>query len=99
MVNTGVELAAGEEVTIFASRWIKYGKEEYALAVPFGRVKSGCRLRMSPFSGPRFIDTGKGYDTGNGVCKWAASESGTLRLCVADTGADNTDAFQARVYK
>ncbi|WP_227666651.1 LecA/PA-IL family lectin, partial [Klebsiella variicola] len=38
-INTGLQLNAGDEITIMASGWIKYGKEEFALAVPDGRVK------------------------------------------------------------
>ena len=101
-ISTGLELKVGDEVTIFAHGWIKYGKEEYALAVPFGRVKEGLLTRDNKVLKARFGTSGKGYDIGEGVYKWAAPEDGVLHLYIADTDvgySDNSGSFSARIYK
>lgn len=100
--DTGINVSQGDELTILAQGWIKYGKEEYALAVPFGRIKTGLQTKDDKVLKARLSETGKTYHIGNGVYKWQAPESGTLQLFVADTDAgytDNTGSFTAEVYK
>lgn len=85
-----------------ASGWIKYGKEEFALAVPDGRVKEGLITCNDKVLKARFDTSGKGYDIGGGVYKWATPQSGTLHLYIADTEAgysDNTGSFSVNVYR
>ncbi|EPC7254372.1 LecA/PA-IL family lectin [Cronobacter sakazakii] len=101
-VSTDIELKAGEEITILATGFIKYGKEEYALAVPDGRIKEGLQTKADKVLKARFGTSGKGYDIGSGVYKWAAPESGTLHIYIADTPtgySDNTGSFSVSLYK
>lgn len=101
-INTGLQLNAGDEITIMASDWIKYGKEEFALAVPDGRVKEGLITCNDKVLKARFDTSGKGYDIGGGVYKWTAPQSGILHLYIADTEAgysDNTGSFSVNVYR
>lgn len=101
-INTGLQLNAGDEITIMASGWIKYGKEEFALAVPDGRVKEGLITCNDKVLKARFDTSGKGYDIGGGVYKWAAPQSGTLHLYIGDTEvgySDNTGSFSVNVYR
>ncbi|MGN7788486.1 LecA/PA-IL family lectin [Enterobacter sp. 22452] len=101
-VNTGIELNKGDEITIIASGWIRYGKEEFALASPFGRVKEGLATNSDTVLKARFGESGKGHSIGSGEYKWSAPESGVLYLYVADTDVgykDNSGSFSAKVYK
>ncbi|WP_336211097.1 LecA/PA-IL family lectin [Enterobacter sp. P82] len=101
-VSTDIQLNAGEEITLLASGFIKYGKEEFALAVPDGRIKEGLITKADKVLKARFGTSGKGYDIGGGVYKWASPESGTLHLYIADTAtgySDNTGSFSVSVYK
>lgn len=101
-VSTDIQVNAGDEISILASGFIKYGKEEFALAVPAGRIKEGLQTREDNVLKARFSASGNGYAVGNGVYKWAAPESGTLHLYIADTPtgySDNTGSFSVRVYK
>ena len=101
-INTGLQLNAGDEITIMASGWIKYGKEEFALAVPDGRVKEGLITCNDKVLKARFDTSSKGYDIGGGVYKWAAPQSGILHLYIADTEvgySDNTGSFSVNVYR
>ncbi|NUU66764.1 PA-IL family protein [Enterobacteriaceae bacterium BIT-l23] len=99
---TGIQLNAGDEVSIKAYGWIKYGKEEYALAAPQGRVRAGLETKDEIVLKARIGTSTKSYDVGNGVYKWAAPEAGELHLYVADKPdgyGDNSGSFTAEVYK
>lgn len=99
--HTGIQLNIGDEISVIASGWIKYGKEDFALAAPRGRVRAGLETRDDVVLKARFSPSGKGYDIGTGVFRWAVPEAGELILYVADNAdgyADNSGSFSASVY-
>lgn len=99
--NTGIAVNAGDKITILASGWIKYGKEEYALATPYGRIKKELQTKDTAVLMARFSESGKSYPVGHGKYQWAAPENGTVSLFVADTAegySDNTGSFKAELY-
>lgn len=98
-INTKLSLKAGQKISIIADGWIKYGREEYALAAPFGRVKEGLITKADKVLKARFSTSGRSYDVGSGVYQWAVPESGELILIVSDSShRDNSGAFSAVVY-
>ncbi|QBC03337.1 LecA/PA-IL family lectin [Enterobacter cloacae] len=98
-INTKLSLKAGQKISIIAEGWVKYGKEEYALAVPFGRVKEGLITKADKVLKARFSASGKSYDIGSGVYQWPVPEAGELILIVSDSShRDNSGAFSVDVY-
>ena len=98
-INTKLSLKAGQKISIIAEGWIKYGKEEYALAAPFGRVKEGLITKADKVLKARFSASGKSYDVGSGVYQWTVPETGDLILIVSDSShRDNSGAFNVNVY-
>ncbi|WP_202305673.1 LecA/PA-IL family lectin [Dryocola clanedunensis] len=98
-INTGLSLKAGQKITILADGWVKYGREEYVLAAPFGRVKEGLVTKADKVLKARFSASGKSYDVGSGVYQWSVPESGELILLVSDSShSDNSGSFNAVVY-
>ena len=98
-INTGLKLKAGQKISIIAEGWIKYGKEDYALASPYGRLKEGFVLRNDKVLKARFSASGKSYEIGSGVYQWSVPEDGELILVVSDSShRDNSGAFSAVVY-
>ncbi len=98
--STGLQVKTGDVVTIKASGWIKYGKEEFALATPFGRVRTGLETRDEVVLKARIGD--KSYDIGAGVVAWRIPADGELSLYVHDSVkgyGDNSGSFKAEVYK
>lgn len=98
-INTKLSFKAGQKISILAEGWVKYGKEEYALAAPFGRVKEGLITKADKVLKARFSASGKSYDIGSGVYQWPVPEAGELMLFVSDSShRDNSGAFSAVVY-
>ncbi|EPC7254357.1 LecA/PA-IL family lectin [Cronobacter sakazakii] len=98
-VNTKLSLKAGQKISIIAEGWVKYGREEYALASPFGRVKEGLITKADKVLKARLGESGKCYDIGSGIYQWTVPESGELFLIVSDSShRDNSGAFSAVVY-
>ena len=98
--STGLQVKAGDKITITASGWIKYGKEEFALATPYGRVREGLVTRDESVLKARI--NGKSYDVGAGVHGWKVPADGELSLYVADRAdgyADNSGSFKVEIYK
>ncbi|MHA1053687.1 LecA/PA-IL family lectin [Enterobacter mori] len=98
--STGLQVKAGDKITITASGWIKYGKEEFALATPYGRVREGLVTRDEVVLKARI--NGTSYDIGGGVHRWEIPVNGELSLYVVDRAGgyiDNSGSFKVDVYK
>ncbi|MHA1053681.1 LecA/PA-IL family lectin [Enterobacter mori] len=98
--NTGLQVKAGDKITVTASGWIKYGKEEFALATPYGRVREGLVTRDEVVLKARI--NGKSYDIGGGVHRWEIPVDGELSLYVVDRDGgyiDNSGSFKVEIYK
>ncbi|QCT18413.1 PA-IL family protein [Jejubacter calystegiae] len=101
-ISTGIQLQVGDEVSILASGWIKYGREDFALAAPQGRIREGYKATANKVLGAKFSGSDKKYEIGNGVYKWSVPETGELILYVIDAEGkyvDNSGSFTAEVYK
>ncbi len=89
-------------MTIQVSGWIKYGKEEFALATPYGRVRDGLVTRDEVVVKARLGASGKSYDIGSGIVDWEVPEDGELNLFVVDSAkgyGDNSGSFNAKIYR
>ncbi|EOZ4641857.1 LecA/PA-IL family lectin [Enterobacter cloacae] len=98
-INTKLSLKTGQKISIIAEGWVKYGREEYALAAPFGRVKEGLITKADKVLKARFSASGKSYDIGSGVYEWPVPETGELILFVSDSShRDNSGVFSVDVH-
>jgi len=98
-VNTGLKITSGDRITIIASGWIKYGREEHAWASPCGNIGKDWKTKEVAILKARVGDTGRSYDVGSGVYQMVTQESGELRLFVNDSSySDNSGKFHAKVY-
>lgn len=99
--STEIEVQAGQYLTVLVKGWAKYGKEEYAIISPQGRVPGGSTdLRLSKTMVFVVINEisqpVEGY-----LYKWRVPVSGVVKLIFSDHPdmyKDNSGFFDVEIY-
>ncbi|ENZ9096447.1 MULTISPECIES: LecA/PA-IL family lectin [Enterobacter] len=99
--STEIEVQAGQYLTVLAKGWAKYGKEEYAIISPQGRIpRYSTDLRLSKSLLLVVINDifqpVEGY-----LYKWLVPVSGVVKIVFSDNPdmyTDNTGFFDVEIY-